>query len=269
MSKTILAAGSGPSYSRWPHWPTWTKMFPMAYNANLVDASGPAAGNKFLYRSVLNRLQTTNPDLVLMQWNLGKFDLYVENQSFIDLIVNGKSIRNFIVEVESGKTRTTGPGYWCSSYDNTVEWKKMYNELIKTRRGTAMDDLDHMINLQNICSKKNIDYKFFCHDDIDHEYLSTDPHTRSLYNEIDWSLEVFPSVRTMFVAHESYQYDTGGKVPEFHYVPNADWQYWFLTEMISKITNPMGITCKTNLDQVKDYCHKKTLECYAKIDTER
>lgn len=265
MAKTILAAGSGPSYSRWSHWPTWTKMFPMMYSANLVDASGPAAGNKFLYRSVLHKLQSVDPDLVLVQWNLGKFDLYVENQKFIDSIVNGKSIRNFIVEIESGKTLVTGPGYWCSSYDNTVEWKRMYNELIKTNRGTAMDDLDNMINLQNICSKKNIDYKFFCHDTIDHEYLSTDLHTKSLYHEIEWAREVFPSVHQMYLAHESHQYDTSGKVAEFHWVPNADWQYWFLTEMISKITDPMGIARRPNWHQIKDYCHNKTLECYARI----
>lgn len=266
MTKTVIAAGSGPSYSKWQHWPVWTKMFPMAYNANLVDASGPAAGNKFLYRSVLRQMQSVTPDLVLMQWNLGKFDLYVENQKFIDQIVKGNGIRNFIVEIETGKTLVTGPGYWCSSHDNTVKWKKMYNQLIKTRRGTAMDDLDNMINLQNICSKKNIDYKFFCHDTVDHQYLSTDPHTKSLYNEVEWSLEIFPSVRQMFTSHESYEYDTAGKIPEFHWVPNADWQYWFLTEMISKITDSMGITRKPTWDQLKQYCHKKTLECYARTD---
>ena len=267
MSKNIIAAGSGPSYSKWPHWPVWTRLFSLAYRANLIDASGPAAGNKFLYRSVVAKMATVRPDLVLMQWNLGKFDLYVENPKFIDSIINAPGIRNFLVDIHTGKT-TTESAYWCSSYDNTVEWKKMYNELVKSKRGTAMDDLDSMINLQNICAQKHIDYKFFCHSDIDHQYLSNDLHTSSLYNEIDWSSQVFPSVRHMYESHESFAYDTAGKVTRFHSVPNADWQYWFLTNMVSKITDSMGIVRKPGWDRLKNYCHKKTLESYAEFVTE-
>jgi hypothetical protein len=243
-------------------------MFTVAYNANLVDASGPAAGNKFLYRSALTQIQQhTNPDLVLVQWNLGKFDLYVENQEFVNSIVNGTGIRNFLLDIQTCKTLTAGPGYWCSSTDNTVEWKRMYNQLIKSRRGTALDDLDNMINLQNICAKKGIDYKFFLHDDIDHEYCSTDLHVKTLYNEIDWSAQIFPSVRNMYESHESFQYDTAGKVPDFHWTPNADWQYWFLTEMISKITDNLGVSRRSGWEKLKKYCHDKTLECYAKINS--
>jgi hypothetical protein len=266
MNKTIIAAGSGPSYSKWQHWPTWTKMFPMAYKANLIDASGPAAGNKFLYRSVLTRLQNITPDLVLMQWNLGKFDVYVENPEFINSIINGAGIRNFLIDIHTGNT-TTDLGYWCSSTDNTIPWKRMHNELVKNKRGTALDDLDSMINLQNICAKKGIDYKFFCHDTINHEYFSTDQHIKPLYNEIDWEAQVFPSVKDMFRSHESFQFDTSGKVSEFHWVPNADWQYWFLTEMVSKLTDHMGITRRLSWEELKTFCHNKTLECYAKIDS--
>jgi hypothetical protein len=264
MTKTILAAGSGPSYSRWPHWPVWTKLFPMVYSANLVDASGPAAGNKFLYRSVLTRLQNCSPDLILMQWNLGKFDVYVENPQFIDQIINGTGVRNFLVDVHTGKT-ATAEGYWCSSHDNTVPWKKQYNKLVRTRRGTALDDLDSMINLQNICAKKNIPYRFFLHDTVDHEYFSTDSHIKALYNEVDWSANIFPSVRAMYESHESYSYRLEGTVREFHWVPVADWQYWFVTEKMSALTEELGIVRKNNGDTIKDFCHQKTLECYDKI----
>lgn len=265
MSKNIIVAGSGPSYSGWPHWPTWTKMFPMAYDATLTDASGPAAGNKFLYRSALNRIQTCSADLVLMQWNLGKYDVYVENPTIIDQILNGSGVRNFLLDVFTGKVATE-QGYWCSSHDNTVEWKRLYNKLVRSQRGTALDDLDSMINLQNICARKNIPYRFFCHDDIDHEFLSTDLHTRSLYQEIDWNLEVFPSVRNMYRNHESYCYDTSGKIKEFHWVPNANWQYWFLTQKISEIAAEFNIAARPSWDILKQHCHKKTLECYERIN---
>jgi hypothetical protein len=240
-------------------------MFPLAYDAHLIDASGPAAGNKFLYRSVVNRLTNVSPDLVLMQWNLGKYDVYVENPLLIDQIINGSGVRNFLLDSFTGKT-VVESGYWCSSHDNTVEWKRMYNELVRSNCGTALDDLDSMINLQNICAKKNINYNFFCHDDIDHEYLSTNKHTKPLYNEVDWQLEIFPSVRNMYTNHESYQFDTSGKTREFHWVPNANWQYWFLTNKISQITDQMQIVRKFSWDQLKEHCHNKTLECYEKIN---
>jgi hypothetical protein len=264
MNKTIIAAGSGPCYSQWPHWPVWTKLFPMMYKANLVDASGPAAGNKFLYRSVLTRLQHCDPELVLMQWNLNKYDVYVENPEFIRQIIHGKSIRNFIVDIHSGKT-VTNEGYWCSSNDDTVEWKREYNRLVKSSRGTALDDLDHMISLQNLCAKKNIPYKFFCHNDINHEYFSTDVHIQPLYNEIDWEAQIFPSVRRMYTNHESFAYSTEGKVPEFHSVPNADWQYWFASNQLKPLMDVLGIESKNNWSQISEYCHKKTLESYGKI----
>jgi hypothetical protein len=265
QNKLIVTAGSGPSYSKWPHWPTWTKMLPMMYRCRHIDVSGPAAGNKFLSRAVITKLAEVQPDLVLMQWNLGKFDIYCENEEFSDLIVNGKGIRNFLLDIHTGKT-TTGPGYWCSSHDNTVEWKKYYNENIKSITGTALDDLEAMLNLQNLCAKRNIIYKFFTHDDIDHEFLSTNKHTLPFYKEIDWNAQVFDSVRTMYKNHSSFEFDTSGSIREFHWVPNADFQYFFLTEKLSTLMGDLGITNRS-FENLQDYCHSRTVECYEQSKT--
>ena len=99
MSKLVLTAGSGPSYSKWPHWPTWTKMLALVYRCDHFDVSGPAAGNRFISRAVITKMAEVNPDLVLVQWNLGKYDLYCENAEFIDSIVNGSGIRNFLLDI--------------------------------------------------------------------------------------------------------------------------------------------------------------------------
>jgi len=258
----IITAGSGPSYSKWPHWPIWTKMLPLVYRCQHIDASGPAAGNKYLSRSVITQLADYSADLVLMQWNFGKFDIYCEQQEFADEIVNGTGIRNFLLDIHTGKT-TKGPGYWCSSIDNTVEWKKYYNEKIKSRTGTAVDDLEAMLNLQNLCARKNIRYKFFTHDDVNHDFLSDNKHTRPFYKEIDWNAQAFDSVRTMYESHESFEFDTSGQVREFHWVPNADFQYFFLTEKLSTLMAELGVESKT-VPNLKTYCHAKTLECYAR-----
>jgi len=265
FDKTILTAGSGPSYSKWPHWPTWTKLIPLLYHCQVVDASGPAAGNRYLYRSVLTRLENIQPEFVLVQWNLGKFDLYVERPEFVDQIVNGTGIRNFLLDIHTGKT-SRDTGYWCSSIDNTVPWKKYYNKHVSSATGTSLDDLEAMVSLQNLCYRKNISYKFFTHDDVNHDFLSNNKHTRHFYNEIDWSLQVFDSVRTMYSGHESFCYDTSGKIQEFHWVPNADFQYWFANEKILELLNSYGVERRNiNFEQIKQYCHAKTLEMYDRI----
>jgi len=264
--KILLTAGSGPSCSSWPHWPTWTKLVPMLYNCRVLDASAPAAGNRYLYRSILTRLENIEPALILVQWNFDKFDVYVEQPKFADQILNGTSIRNFLLDIHTGKT-TTGAGYWCSSKDNTVPWKKYYNEHVRSETGTALDDLEAMVSLQNLCYKKNLPYKFFTHDDIDHEFLSTNIHTRHFYNEIDWSLQEFDSVRTMYANTESYQYDTSGKTKEYQQTPNADFQYWFAEEELSDLLTSIGISKRNSSRRqgIKEYCHSKTLEIYGKV----
>lgn len=266
MPKVIITSGSGPSYSKWPHWPIWTKMLPMMFKCKCIDISGPAAGNKFINRAVItqiDKLSPTVPDLVLVQWNLGKFDIYIENKVIIDEILNGNGIRNFLVDVHTGKT-TTESGYWCSSYDNTVPWKRYYNQNIKTKIGTAIDDLESMINLQNFCKSRNIMYKFFTHDDIDHNFLSSDKNIAPFYNAVDWDSQVFPSIRTMFEQHTaSYQYDTSGTLPELHWIPNADFQYYLIENFVSDLFDKLSIP-KKNCNILKEYCHKITLEFYEK-----
>lgn len=238
-------------------------MLSLAYRCRHIDVSGPAAGNKFLSRAVITKFEDITPDLVLMQWNFGKFDIYCEHKEFTDIITNGTGIRNFLVDIHTGKT-TVGPGYWCSSVDNTVEWKKYYNEKIKSKTGTAVDDLESMLNLQNICARKNIRYNFFTHDDVDHDFLSNNKHTRPFYKEIDWQAQIFDSVRTMYKNHSSFEFDTSGKTTKFHWVPNADFQYFFLTEKLSTLMQELGIDSKT-LPDLKDYCHSKTMNCYAQM----
>jgi hypothetical protein len=69
----------------------------------------------------------------------------------------------------------------------------------------------------------------------------------------------------MYEPHESYAYRIDGNVRGFHWVPVADWQYWFVTEKMSALTEELGIVRKNNGDTIKDFCHQKTLECYDKI----
>lgn len=263
--KTLMIGGSGPSYGLWPHWPTWSKLVPMLYKCKVIDAAAPAAGNKYIYRSIVTRSQDIRPDLVLVQWNLGKFDIYVDNQEFADEITQSASIRNFLLDIHTSKT-TTGAGYWCSSVDNIVPWKKYYNEKIKSRRGTAVDDLDAMLSLQNFCEKKKFPYFFFTHDDVDHPYLSCDPHTKPFYDEIEWERQVFDPVRSLYKSHDSYRYDLSGIVPEYHWVPNAYWQSWFADQVIKGVLGSVGISTKTDKhkDMILKYCYEKTLEIYAK-----
>jgi hypothetical protein len=263
MKKTIITAGSGPSYSRWQYWPTWTKLLPLYFVCKHIDVSAPAAGNLYICRSVINQLQNIQPDTVLVQWNFGKFDLYVENQEFIDVVLNSKSIRNFIVDPANSKT-TNGAGYWCSSNDDTVEWKKYYNEKIKSKTGAAMDDLQNMLTLQNLCHKKNIYYRFLTHSDVDHRFLSTDKSTKSIYKEIDWSLQVTDrSLQTIIDAHPSAIYNVSPERESI--VPCADLQWSLLDKIIAPILSARGYEKNKKYLSLELLCKKFTKENYEKF----
>lgn len=263
MKKLIITAGSGPSYSRWRHWPTWTKMLPLYFNCKHVDVSAPAAGNLYIARSVIRQLDNTTPDVLLVQWNFGKFDLYVENQEFIDIVLNSRSIRNFIVDPEDSKT-TTGAGYWCSSNDNTVEWKKYYNEKIKSKAGAAMDDLQNMLTLQNLCYKKNIYYRFLTHSDVEHEFLATNKNTKSIYKEIDWSLQVTDrSLQAITNAHPSAIYNVSPERESI--VPCADIQWFLLDKIISPILLNKGYNKNKKYFSLEMLCKKFTKKNYEKF----
>jgi hypothetical protein len=203
------------------------------------------------------------PDVLLVQWNFGKFDLYVENQEFIDTVLNSKSIRNFIVDPENSKT-TTGAGYWCSSNDNTVEWKKYYNEKIKSKTGTDMDDLQNMLTLQNLCQKKNIYYRFLLHSDIDHESLSSNDNTKSIYKEIDWSLQATDkSLQTIMKSHPSAIYNVSAERESI--VPCADIQWSLLHNIICPILLENGFKKNKKYLSLELLCKKFTQENYAKF----
>jgi hypothetical protein len=203
------------------------------------------------------------PDVLLVQWNFGKFDLYVENREFIDIILRSHSIRNFIVDPNNSKT-TTGAGYWCSSNDDTVEWKKYYNEKIKSKTGTAMDDLHNMLTLQNLCYKKNIYYRFFTHSDIDHNFLSTNKDTKSIYKEIDWSLQLTDrSLQTMIDDHPSAIYNVSPERESI--VPCADIQWFLLDEIISPILSERNYEKNKKYLSLKSLCKKFTKENYKKF----
>lgn len=262
MSQTVITAGSGPSYSRWAFWPVWTKLLPLTHNCRVVDVSGPAAGNKFISRSVLTELSKTTPDLVLVQWNLGKYDIYSENPEFLQSVTKGSGIRNFIVDLHSCQT-TVGPGYWCSSYDNTHPWKRYYNETIKSDAGTAMDDLESMLNLQNLCAKKNIPYRFFTHDTIDHEFFSNNINTRPFYNEIDWDCQLIDSVTELYQSHESKELHV--EIPGHgNAVPNSRFQWYLLSQHISSKLAQFDISPRNNWEQIKNYCDTKATEIHDK-----
>jgi len=262
MKKAIITAGSGPSYSKWRYWPTWTKLLPLYFNCKHIDVSAPAAGNLYICRSVINQLEKVRPDIVLVQWNFGKFDLYVENQEFIDIVLNSKSIRNFIVDPANSKT-TNEAGYWCSSNDNTVEWKKYYNEKIKSKTGTAMDDLQNMLTLQNLCCKKNIYYRFFTHSDVDHDFLSTNKNTKPIYKEIDWSLQVTDqSLQAIISAHPSSIYNVSTERESI--VPCADIQWFLLDKIISPILLDKGYKKNKKYSSLESLCKKFTKESYEK-----
>lgn len=260
MKKKILTAGSGPSYSQWRYWPTWTALLPLSFRCTHKDVSAPAAGNLYIARSIIRAFEEFTPDLVLVQWNMGKFDLYVEDQKFINLVLNSNSTRNFIVDPKNSKT-TENAGYWCSSNDNTIEWKKYYNENIKSDTGTAMNDLQNMLTVQNFCDLKKIKYGFFLHNDVNHKVLANNPNIKSLYQEIDWTRQIAKeSIATVVDAHPSKIYNVSPERRSI--IPCADIQWFLLDSIVAPFLESTGFQKNKKYNSLKNICSKFTENNY-------
>ena len=253
----ILTAGSGPSDSKWKYWPTWTKMLPLYFRCQHLDVSGPAAGNLFIARSLIYHLQRFNPDVIVAQWNFDRYDLYVGRQRFVDEIHDSNSIRNFIVDVPSGGKTTRGTGYWCSSKDDIVPWKKYYVDNIQSRKGIFMDDLQNMLTLQNVCERHGIKHRFFLHGDIDHEYLKSDSEIKSLYDEIDWGNLIGSIEQSKIKYADTRDFKHVEETGRLTQVPNPLVQYDILHNTVAPALQAMGVEPRHNIERIKRYCEQK------------
>ena len=229
----LLTAGSGPSYIKWPHWPTWTKMVPMYFDCEHVDVSGPAAGNKFIARSIINEVSNKKPDYLVVQWNHGRLDMYLESYKTIKNIITSRSQRNFIIDPDTCDT-TQGPGYWCSSFDNTVAWKRYYNKNIYSKTGAMLDDLEHMLLIQNLCTTMGIEYYFIEHSKFDHEFAVSNKRVAPMYKLIDWTRQLTnSSLAELARLHPSYSKKI--RVPGFekHQIPGPEFQFALLDTVVA------------------------------------
>jgi len=250
MSIKILTAGSGPSYSKWPYWHTWTKLLPLYINSEHRDVSAPAAGNKFIARAIITAFDSFDPDIVLVQWNFEKFDCYLENQEVINEIISSDSIRNFLVDIHTSAT-TSGSGYWCSSVDDTVPWKKFYNRYIKSKTGMLIDDLEEMVLIQNLCQIKNIKYFFTTHLDVDHDFLKSNSDIRPFYNQINWNLMIHQESLTKLYKNSSfYSQDRDANLIR-HAVPGPRFQHHYLYNIILPFLAAEGIHPREHSKKIK------------------
>lgn len=258
MTMKILTGGSGPSDARWKYWPTWTRMLPLYFRCKHQDVSGPAAGNLFIARSLIYHLQRFQPDVIIAQWNFDRYDLYVGQQPFVDQIHASASNRNFIVDVPSGGKITQGSGYWCSSKDNVIDWKKYFVENIQSRKGTLLDDLQNMLTLQNVCERHDIKYRFFMHGILHHTELKEDPEIRSLYEEIDWDCLIGNSIeesRRKYADTQQFEHiEETGKTTA---VPNPLVQYDILQNTVAPALERLGATPREDRGRLKHYCQQK------------
>lgn len=258
MTMKILTGGSGPSDANWKYWPTWTRMLPLYFRCRHRDVSGPAAGNLFIARSLIYHLQRFRPDVIIAQWNFDRYDLYVGQQSFVDEIHQSGSNRNFMVDVPSGGKTTQGTGYWCSSKDNVVSWKKYFVENIQSKKGTLLDDLQNMLTLQNVCERRDIKYRFFMHGVVDHEFLQADAELKSLYDEIDWSNLIGTSIEESKMKYkDTQQFDHVEETGKTTHVPNPLVQFDILHNTVGPVLETLGATPRDDRERLKQYCEQK------------
>jgi len=114
------------------------------------------------------------------------------------------------------------------------------------------------VTLQNICERRNIQYRFFMHSVVDHEHLTADQELKSLYDEIDWSALVGTSIEeTKMKYTTTQQFNEIEETGKTTFVPNPLVQFDILHNTVAPVLRTMGATQRNDIERLKRYCEQK------------
>lgn len=140
--KRIIAAGgsitSGP-------WFTWADLLETASGLTCKNVGVRGAGNEYIVQSILNDYDSINNEtlIVVMFTNCDKFDWYVEDQMYFDLLA----------EKHPPKAIGKSSGFWC-----TGSWfpreKELYKKYFYSWDYFCTRTIQQIINLHSICQAK-------------------------------------------------------------------------------------------------------------------
>jgi hypothetical protein len=167
--KIIITAGDGFSASH--IWPMWPKIIQdNVTDTRVISLGKPAAGNEFIFNSVLMAINQQKPDYVLVQWAQSRR---------LDLVIDSVDKRDTALqdEVYHHNLYRIGATEWWLSNASTQNYVRHYHSEYIGLQQSLIRTKNYIISLAAILESRGIPYKFFSTYDVE-VYPDAD---------IDWS----------------------------------------------------------------------------------
>jgi hypothetical protein len=167
--KLIITAGDGFAANHiWPMWPRLLSQH--IPDSQTISLGKPAAGNEFIFNSVLYAIRERRPDLVLVQWAQSqRLDLIVDNDHKRDTALQDEVYHHNLYPVDKNT-------WWLSNASTQSYVRQYHSEYIGYTQALSRTR-NYIISLAAVLRARQIPFKFFSTYDVEF-YPDTD---------IDWT----------------------------------------------------------------------------------
>ena len=157
--KLIITAGDGFAANHiWPMWPALlTHHVP---DSQVINLGKPAAGNEFIFNSVLSAVNNRRPDLVLVQWApCQRLDLLVDTIDKRDTALQDEVYHHNLYRIDNNE--------WWLSNASTQNYVRHYHAEYIGYRQALSRTRNYIISMAAILSSQSIPFKFFSTYDVE------------------------------------------------------------------------------------------------------
>jgi hypothetical protein len=150
--KLIITAGDGFAANHiWPMWPMMLQQSTL--DTRVISLGKPAAGNEFIFNSVLYAIENKTPDLVIIQWaQCQRLDLVVDSSTKRNIALNDEIYYHNLYRVEDKE--------WWLSNASKQKYVTDYHDFYIGQQQAISRTRNYVISMAAILTNKGIPYKF-------------------------------------------------------------------------------------------------------------
>jgi hypothetical protein len=157
--KLIITAGDGFAANHiWPMWPVLLQQ--SMPNTRVISLGKPAAGNEFIFNSVLFAIEQQRPDLVVVQWAQSqRLDLVIDSVDKRDTALQDEVYHHNLYRINKNQ--------WWLSNASTQNYVRQYHSDYIGRPQALNRTRNYIISLTAILQNRSIPFKFFSTYDVE------------------------------------------------------------------------------------------------------
>jgi len=156
--KKIITSGDGFAANH--IWPMWPKVLQKETNSQVWSLGKPAAGNEYIFNSVLEAITHMTPDLVLIQWAKSeRLDLIIDSHVKRDIALADEVYYHNLYRIYQNE--------WWLSNASTQPYVREYHDKFIGRQQSLVRTRNYIISMAAILKSRNIPYRFFSTYDVE------------------------------------------------------------------------------------------------------